>query len=66
MENIIYEYNEVKNDKLTQHIINTSALHTFFKLEWKTLKAQQYCGILNFDKQDYYILPKIANHSDEQ
>lgn len=66
MENIIYEYNEVKNDKLTQHIINTSALHTFFKLEWKTLKAQQYCGILNFDKQDYYILPKIANHNDEQ
>ena len=66
MENIIYEYNEVKNDKLTQHIKNTSALHTFFKLEWKTLKAQQYCGILNFDKQDYYILPKIANHNDEQ
>ncbi len=66
MKNIIYEYTEVNNNDLKQHIIDTSALHKYFKLEWKTLKAQQYCGILNFNNQDYYILPKIANHNDEQ
>ena len=66
MKNIIYEYTEVNNDSLKQHIINTPVLHKYFKLEWKTLKARQYCGILNFDDVDYYLLPKIANHNDEQ
>ena len=66
MENIIDEYEEVNNDDLKNYIINTSPLHKYFKLEWKTLKARQYCGILNFDNQDFYILPKIANPNDEQ
>lgn len=69
MENIIYEYETLELDKykyLKEHIINTPALHKYFKLEWKTLRARQYCGILNFDNTDYYILPKIANHNDKQ
>jgi len=65
VENIIYEYEEVKNNDLKNHIINTSPLHRYFKLEWKTLKARQYCGILNFDNVDYYILPKIAKESNQ-
>lgn len=71
MQNIIYEYEEIKEDleqykKLKNHIINTKELHKYFTLDWKDLKAKQYCGILNFDNQDFYILPKIANHNDEK
>lgn len=69
MQNTIYEYEEISEkeyEKLKTHIIDNSSLHKYFKLDWKTLKAKQYCGILNFDNQDFYILPKIANHNDEQ
>jgi 5-methylcytosine-specific restriction enzyme subunit McrC len=66
MQNTIYEYEEINYEKLKNHIIDNLSLHQYFKLEWKTLKARQYCGILNFDNQDFYILPKIANKNDEQ
>lgn len=69
MPNIIYEYEEIKDEnykELKSHIIDNSSLHKYFKLDWKTLKARQYCGILNFENQDFYILPKIANHNNEQ
>lgn len=66
MQNIIYEYEEINYKELKNHIIDNLSLHQYFKLEWKTLKARQYCGILNFDNQDFYILPKIANHNDKQ
>lgn len=69
MQNTIYEYEEIKEEKykeLKTHIIDNLSLHKYFKLDWKTLNARQYCGILNFDNQDFYILPKIANHNDEQ
>ncbi|MGJ0310627.1 McrC family protein [Aliarcobacter cryaerophilus] len=71
MQNTIYEYEEIKEDledykELKNHIINTTELHDYFKLDWKKLKAKQYCGILNFNNQDFYILPKIANHNDEK
>ncbi|RBQ29315.1 McrC family protein [Aliarcobacter vitoriensis] len=69
MQNTIYEYEEIKEEnykELRTHIIDNSSLHQYFKLDWKILKARQYCGILNFDSQDFYILPKIANHNAEQ
>jgi 5-methylcytosine-specific restriction enzyme subunit McrC len=61
MQNIIYEYQEIEHEELKSHIIETPLLHKYFKLEWKTLKARQYCGILNFNDTDYYLLPKISN-----
>ncbi|MCT7583076.1 McrC family protein [Aliarcobacter butzleri] len=69
MQNTIYEYEEIKeenNRELKTHIIDNSSLHQYFKLDWKDLKAKQYCGILNFNDQDFYILPKIANRNDEK
>ena len=66
MQNTIYEYESITNEELKNHIINTTELHKYFTLDWKDLKAKQYCGILNFDNQDFYILPKISNHNDEQ
>ncbi|WP_148623875.1 McrC family protein [Aliarcobacter cryaerophilus] len=66
MQNIIYEYESISNEELKNHIINTTELHKYFTLDWKDLKTKQYCGILNFNNQDFYILPKIANHNDEK
>lgn len=63
--NTIYEYREVVDTELKEHIIATSALHKYFKLDWRVLKAQQYCGILNYDNQDYYLLPKIVDGNDD-
>lgn len=63
MQNTIYEYESITNEELKNHIIDTTELHKYFKLDWKILKARQYCGILNFNNQDFYILPKIANRN---
>ena len=66
MQNTIYEYESISNEELKNHIINTTELHKYFTLDWKDLNTNQYCGILNFNDQDFYILPKIANHNDEK
>lgn len=66
MQNIIYEYETLNNTQLEKHIIDNKQLHQYFTQDWNKVKASQYCGILNFDNQDFYILPKIANHNDEQ
>ena len=65
MQNIIYEYSEVKDEDLKKHIEDTPSLHKYFKLEWGKLKARQYCGIINFNENNYYILPKISKKDKE-
>jgi 5-methylcytosine-specific restriction enzyme subunit McrC len=65
MKNIIYEYSEVEGN-LKNYIIDTPLLHKYFKLDWNVLKSQQYCGILNYDNQDFYLLPKVADNNDEK
>jgi len=59
--NIIYEYSEVEDKELKQYIIKTPSLHKYFKLSWSVLKTKHYCGILNFNGKDIYLLPKIAD-----
>lgn len=66
MNKTIFEYEEVKCKNLSEYIINTESLHKYFKENWGKVKAKQYCGILNFNDTDYYILPKIANHDSKQ
>jgi len=65
-DTIIYEYKTVKRPELTKYIIDDKSLHTYFKQDWKKVKAQQYCGIINYDNTDYYILPKIADHENKK
>ncbi|MGB3751592.1 MAG: restriction endonuclease [Arcobacteraceae bacterium] len=60
IENIIYEYREVNHGKLSQYIIDNESLHKYFKEDWGKVKAKQYCGIINYNDDDFYILPKIA------
>jgi 5-methylcytosine-specific restriction enzyme subunit McrC len=63
--NIIYEYSEVEDTELKEYIVNTPALHKYFKLSWNLLKTRQYCGILNFNNNDIYLLPKIADSAEK-
>ncbi|WP_321779335.1 5-methylcytosine restriction system specificity protein McrC [Sulfurimonas sp.] len=65
MQNIIYEYSEIKDDKLKKHIIDSPSLHKYFKPTWNKLKSKHYCGILNFEGEDYYLLPKICKKDAE-
>ena len=63
--NIIYEYTKIKHDKLPEHIQKNKYLHKYFTQAWGDIKASQYCGILNYDNQNFFILPKIAKDSDQ-
>lgn len=60
IENVIYEYTEVNDENLKRHIINTAELHKYFAFNWGVLKSRQYCGIVNIEEKDYYLLPKIS------
>jgi len=66
LNNSIYEYSEVTDEKLREYIIATPQLHKYFKLDWDILKTRQYCGILNFQEEDFYLLPKISNKDEKQ
>ncbi|MEA2099622.1 MAG: hypothetical protein U9P72_05795 [Campylobacterota bacterium] len=59
-KNIIYEYSIVEDSNLSKYIKKTKTLHKYFKQDWGVVKAKQYCGIINFENQDYYIVPKIT------
>ena len=63
--NVIYEYTQIKHKDLKSYIINMPKLHKYFKLDWNILKSGQYCGILNFEGEDFYLLPKISNKDEE-
>ncbi|PHO08879.1 restriction endonuclease [Malaciobacter canalis] len=59
----LYEYEKIPSqyEKLIEHIKENIALHQYFKEDWGDVKTKQYCGILSFEKDDYYLLPKISN-----
>ena len=65
-KNTVYEYQEIENQDLKDYIKRTSSLHTYFKEDWGKLKARQFCGVINYNGEDFYILPKIAKHDNER
>ena len=68
MNNIIYEYQTLDKEhhkNLITHIQSTPSLRQYFKEDWGDVKAKQYCGIINYNGKDFYILPKIANNDDK-
>ena len=65
MKNSIYEYSKIDDKDLKQHVIDTPQLHKYFKFDWDVLRTKHYCGILNFNGEDTYLLPKIADKDDE-
>ena len=65
MQNTIYEYSEVEDEKFKNYIISTPSLHKYFKLTWQKLRSKHYCGVINFAEKDYYLLPKISKKDKE-
>jgi 5-methylcytosine-specific restriction enzyme subunit McrC len=65
-KNIFYEYETIDDEKIVSYIQNHKELHPFFKEEWGKIKPLQYCGILNIEGRDVYILPKITTRSGEK
>lgn len=62
--NCFYEYEAIKNSGILAAVRSNETLRKYFTPTFDGVKASQYCGILNLEGDDYYILPKIA--SDEQ
>jgi len=63
-KNFLYEYETINDIEIVEYIKNKVALHPFFKEEWGRVKPLQYCGILNIEGRDVFILPKITSASD--
>lgn len=59
----VYEYQEVPNE-ISDYIKENKSLHKYFKEDWGKVKTKQYCGILNIENEDYFIIPKISNEKD--
>lgn len=65
MKNIIYEYSDVESD-LKNHILKTKTLHPYFTTTIDgNVKSKNYCGIINFNNQDYFLLPKISKDNEQ-
>ena len=64
-KNIFYEYETIDDEEIVTYIQNHKELHPFFKEEWGKIKPLQYCGILNIEGKDIYILPKVTTRSSE-
>jgi 5-methylcytosine-specific restriction enzyme subunit McrC len=60
---VIYEYSRVEDKRVKDSILSNSVLEKYFKRDFKGLKTQQYCGVLNIENQDIYLLPKIVEGS---
>lgn len=65
-ENIFYEYEKITNSKVVEYIQENKRLHKYFKEEWSEIKPLQYCGILNIEGEDIYILPKISSREEKR
>ena len=61
---LIYEYQNVVHIKLKKHILENPSLHKYFKKDWDEIRAKQYCGIISYQNEDFYILPKIAKEGE--
>jgi len=61
----IYEYNIVEDETFKKYILEHKELHKYFILDFKGLKTQQYCGVLNTNGEAIYLLPKIAKDDEK-
>lgn len=67
MQKYLYEYEKIplKYENLINHIKKNFLLHKYFKEDWGKIKTTKYCGILNYENEDFYILPKISKEDDK-
>lgn len=67
MQKYLYEYEKIPSEyeNLINHIKKNLSLHKYFKEDWGKIKTTKYCGILNYEDEDFYILPKISKEDDK-
>lgn len=61
VQQAIYEFSKLNNALFEEYIKKTPKLHKYFKEDWGELKTRHYCGIINCEGEDFYIVPKIAS-----
>ena len=55
-----FEYESITDSKLIEAVKTNKSLQQYFSSSFDGIKATQYCGIINMEGNDYYILPKIT------
>ena len=56
---LLYENQNIPKN-LALHVEHTKELHSFFDIGFNGIKSDNYCGFLQVDNQDYFIVPKIC------
>ena len=59
-----YEHKAIDDPKFIEIIQANKSLQQYFSSSFDGIKATQYCGIINIEGNDYYILPKIATDTE--
>jgi len=57
---ILYENQYIENSELELYIKENKSLHSYFKITFKGIKPNNYCGFLSINNQSYFIAPKIT------
>ncbi len=58
----LFEYDDVTNETLLNHIKHNPKLRQFFSSNWGKISTKQYCGLICVEGEDFFILPKISKN----
>ena len=54
INNYLYEYEEIENERLEEYIKDNKSLHQYFSADFgNKIKPKQYCGIISFSNENY-------------
>lgn len=59
-----FEYERITDERLAAAIRKEKSLQSYFSASFDGIRAGQYCGIVNVEGEDFYILPKIAEDAE--
>ena len=62
---LLYENQNIPKD-LALHVKQTKELYNFFSIGFNGIKPNNYCGFLQAENQDYFIVPKICEEEKEK
>ena len=63
--NFLYENQYIKDDDLIETIKITKSLYPYFENSFNGIKPKNYCGFLQIQNENYFIIPKIADAENE-
>ena len=67
MISFLYENQFIPNEhhRLIDYIKHNEAIQKFFTVEFQKIKSNNYCGFLQIQNENYFIIPKIADSETE-